>query len=157
MLFLMLDRILEVEPGKRLVGVHRLKSEEEYLQDHFPSFPVMPGVLMLDSMFQAAMWFLRLEDDFAYPIILLREARNVRYSDFVTPGQELRVTAEVFRREEPITVFKCQGEVDGRVAVSGRLFLERLAEKDRRPNLDPPNGSVARVARKHYAMIAPPS
>ena len=55
MRFRLLDRITEIEPGHRIKGTVTLAGSEEYLKDHFPLFPVMPGVLMLEAMFQASM------------------------------------------------------------------------------------------------------
>ena len=79
MRFQLVDRILEVEPGRRIRIVKNLTLAEEYLADHFPTFPVMPGVLMLQTLVEAAAWLLRISDDFRHSIITLREARNVKY------------------------------------------------------------------------------
>ena len=93
----LIDRIIELSPGKFIKATKSLAMNEGYLEDHFPRFPVMPGVLMLESMYQTAAWLVRATDDFAYSIVALSEAKNVKYSDFVTPGQTLRVTAEVIK------------------------------------------------------------
>jgi 3-hydroxyacyl-[acyl-carrier-protein] dehydratase len=106
---------------------------EEYLADHFPNFPVMPGVLMLEAMTQAAAWLIRLSEDFAHSVILLKHADNVRYGQFLEPGQLLTVTAEIISQTETETKVKAQGTVDGRMAVSGRLVLERYNLTDREP------------------------
>ena len=74
-----LDRILSLVPGKRIVAERTLRAEEEYLKDHFPRFPVMPGVMMLEALHQAAIWMIRVGDDFQHPIVLLREVRNVKF------------------------------------------------------------------------------
>jgi 3-hydroxyacyl-[acyl-carrier-protein] dehydratase len=140
MQFCLLDRVVELEPGVRITGVKRLRPDEDYLQDHFPRFPVMPGVLMLEAMYQASAWLVRQSEGFAHSMVVLKEARNIKYADFVTPGKELVVTAEIFKQEEKLTTLKAQGTIDGNVAVNGRLVLERfnLAERyPKRANTDP--------------------
>jgi len=140
MRFCLLDRILELEPGVRVVGLKRLRPDEDYLKDHFPRFPVMPGVLMLEAMYQASAWLVRQSEGFANAVVLLKEARNIKYADFVTPGKELVVTAEVLKQDESLTTLKTQGTIDGNLAVNGRLVLERFNLADRYPsrrNTDP--------------------
>jgi len=140
MRFCLLDRILELEPGVRVMAVKRLRPDEDYLKDHFPRFPVMPGVLMLEAMYQASAWLVRQSEGFANTVVLLKEARNIKYADFVTPGKELVVTAEIFKQDESLTTLKTQGTIDGNLAVNGRLVLERFKLADRYPsrrNTDP--------------------
>jgi len=140
MRFCLLDRITELEPGVRVTAVKRLHPDEEYLKDHFPRFPVMPGVLMLEAMYQAGAWLVRQSEGFAHSVVVLKEARNIKYADFVTPGKELVVTAEILKQDESLTTLKAQGTIDGSVAVNGRLVLERYNLADRNPsrrNTDP--------------------
>jgi len=140
MRFCLLDRILELEPGVRVAAVKRLRPDEDYLKDHFPRFPVMPGVLMLEAMYQASAWLVRQSEAFAISVVLLKEARNIKYADFVTPGKELVVTAEILKQDDSLTTLKAQGLIDGNVAVTGRLVLERFNLADRYPqrrNTDP--------------------
>jgi 3-hydroxyacyl-[acyl-carrier-protein] dehydratase len=140
MRFCLLDRIVELEVGVRITAVKRLRPDEDYLQDHFPRFPVMPGVLMLEAMYQASAWLVRQSEGFAHSMIVLKEARNIKYADFVTPGKELTVTAEILKQDEKLTTLKAQGTIEGNVAVNGRLVLERfnLAERyPKRANTDP--------------------
>lgn len=125
MRFRLIDRIVEIEPGARITAVKALSGSEDYLKDHFPLFPVMPGVLMLEAMYQAAAWLVRKTDEFGYALVLLKEARNVKYSDFVAPGQVLTVTAEYFKQEGDLITLKTSGTVGGNVAVSARLILQR--------------------------------
>ncbi|MGA2254534.1 MAG: hypothetical protein ABSG53_07735, partial [Thermoguttaceae bacterium] len=63
MRFLLIDRIVDFQPGAQITAVKSLTMAEEYLADHFPNFPVMPGVLMLEAMTQAAAWLIRLSED----------------------------------------------------------------------------------------------
>lgn len=125
MRFTLLDRITELEPGAKITATKNLSLAEEYLADHFPGFPVMPGVLMLEALTQASAWLIRASEDFAHSMVVLKEARNIKYSNFVEPGQTLVVTAEIIGQDERQVRLKGQGTVDGAVTVSGRLVLER--------------------------------
>jgi 3-hydroxyacyl-[acyl-carrier-protein] dehydratase len=126
MRFSLIDRILDFQPGSRLVAVKSLAMSEEYLADHFPTAPVMPGVLMLETLVQASSWLVRASEDFAHSVVVLKEARSVKYASFVEPGSMLRVTTEVLGQEERLTKLKAQGTIDDVVAVSARLVLERF-------------------------------
>jgi len=126
MRFTLLDRIVCLEPGQRITAVKSLSAAEEYLADHFPMFPVMPGVLMLEAMTQAGAWLIRASEDFEHGLIVLKEARNVKYSQFVSPGQTLTVTAEITSQGPRETKLKAEGTVDGEARVSARLVLERF-------------------------------
>ena len=94
MRFHLIDRILELEPGKRIRMVKNLTLGEEYLADHFPTFPVMPGVLMLQTLVEGAAWLLRATEDFQHSVIVLRDARNVKYGNFMQPGHSMIITVE---------------------------------------------------------------
>src|SRR5438046_8287085 len=114
MRFQQIDRILEVDPNRRIRTAKNLTLAEEYLADHFPTFPVMPGVLMLETLVEAGAWLLRLTDDFRHSVIVLREARNVKYGNFMEPGRCLVVSAEVvdFKEGAPEVTFKGKGEME---------------------------------------------
>src|SRR5437762_8238186 len=133
MRFHLVDRIVEVVPGKSLRAVKNLTLGEEYLADHFPTFPVMPGVLMLQALVESAAWLLRLSEDFRHSVIVLREARNVKYGTFMEPGRQLRVEVELVGQDGPAATFKGKGEVNGASAVSARLTLDRYNLRDRNP------------------------
>jgi 3-hydroxyacyl-[acyl-carrier-protein] dehydratase len=105
---------------------------EEYLADHFPEFPVLPGVFMLEAATQAGAWLLRLSENFAHSIIALSEARNVKYADFVPPGETLEVTVSMIKQDDRFATMKIAGQVAMRQTLSGRVVLERynLADGD---------------------------
>jgi 3-hydroxyacyl-[acyl-carrier-protein] dehydratase len=132
--FTLIDRILAVEPGRSITAVKAVSLSEEYLGDHFPRFPVLPGVLMLEAMTQAAAWTIRLGEDFAHSAVVLRAARNVKYGDFVEPGRLLTVTAEVLEQDASFTKVKASGRVGERTSLTARLVLERYNLADRRPH-----------------------
>ena len=122
-----LDRILEIVHGESIRAIKCLSLSEDYLQDHFPRFPVMPGVLMLEALYQASSWLVLATHDFDIPNVVLREARNVKYQDFVAPGRQLLVEASIFKTNGSLITLKTQGSMEGHTAVSGRLILERVA------------------------------
>jgi 3-hydroxyacyl-[acyl-carrier-protein] dehydratase len=134
MRFSLIDRVLAVEPGRSITAIKCLSLSEEYLADHFPRFPVMPGVFMLESMTQAAAWTIRLGEDFAHSIVVLRSARNVKYGDFLQPGRTLTVTAEVLEQDESRTRVKATGRIGDRTSLTARLTLERYNLADRTPH-----------------------
>src|SRR6187399_2881004 len=135
MRFQLLDRILAVEPGKSIRMVKNLTLAEEYLADHFPTFPVMPGVLMLQTLVEAGAWLLRISEDFRHSVIVLREARNVKYGNLVQPGRRMVITAELVEQNEKEATFKGKGEMDGSSTVAARITLTRYNLKDRNPAL----------------------
>src|ERR1700694_1397885 len=109
MRFNLVDRLLDFEPGKRIRMVKNLTLAEEYLADHFPSFPVMPGVLMLETLVEAGAWLLRLTDDFQHSVIVLRGARNVKYGSFMEPGRQMAISVELVERNGDLATFKGKG------------------------------------------------
>jgi len=149
----MIDQIAEVHPGVRLTALKTLRAEEEYLKDHFPRFPVMSGVLMLEAMFQASMWLVRKSEDFAHSIVLLKEARNLKFADFVEPGEMLTVHAEIIRPDDQTTLLKAHATVEDSVAASGRLVLERFDLADRYPEYAAMDGYVRRTVRGQFARL----
>lgn len=138
MRFNLVDRIVEVELGRRIRTVKHLTLGEEYLADHFPTFPVMPGVLLLETIVEAGAWLLRMTEDFRHSVIVLREARNVKYGSFLDPGRTLQVTAELTEAldgsPEGLATFKGKGELDGNTIVSAKLVLRRYNLRDRSPS-----------------------
>lgn len=126
MKFVLVDRIVELEPGRRIVARKAVSLAEEYLAYHFPAFPVLPGVLMLEALVQTAAWLVRAGLDFAPSLVLLKEARNVTYKSFVAPGQVLTLEAVCLGLEPGQSTFTGRGHVDGREIVKGRLVLRHL-------------------------------
>src|SRR5437763_3910693 len=95
MKFVLVDRITDLQRGQSLVAVKNLSLAEEYLADHFPGFPVMPGVLMLEALTQAGAWLIRDLEDFAHSIIVLKAAKTIKYGSFVEPGRQLQLRVDV--------------------------------------------------------------
>jgi len=126
MRFLLIDRIVDLVPGERIVAVKAVAASEEYLADHFPSFAVLPGVLMLEAMTEAAGWLVRASLDFPPLLTLLGSAKNITYKSFVRPGHLLEVTVECRRLDREGSEFSGIGVCDGREAVKGRFSLSHV-------------------------------
>lgn len=153
MRFTLLDRVVAIEPGKSITAVKAVSLSEEYLADHFPRFPVLPGVMMLEAMTQAAAWAIRLGEDFAHSIVVLREARNVKYGDFVQPGRTLTVTAEILSQDATHTKVKASGIVGERTSLTARLVLERYNLADRTPHGAAIDARVRAEMRTRWAVL----
>jgi 3-hydroxyacyl-[acyl-carrier-protein] dehydratase len=156
MRFKLLDRIVELKPVVSITAVKGLALAEDYLADHFPQFPVMPGVFMLEALTQAGAWLVRSTDDFRHSMVVLREARNVKYADFVKPGQTLTATAEIVSRTEHETKLKVQGAVDGRPNVSARLVLAHYNLADANPVCESADAHVIRQMRSQFSLLYRP-
>lgn len=130
MKFHLIDK-LESITDQRIVAVKNVSLAEEYLADHFPTFPVLPGVMMLEALTQAAAWILFHRSKFSKSIAVLKEARNLRYGNFVAPGNTLKLDVELFKETPTGAVFKANGLIDQQQALTGRIELAyfNLAEK----------------------------
>jgi 3-hydroxyacyl-[acyl-carrier-protein] dehydratase len=153
MRFNLIDRIVEVCPGKSLRAVKNLTLGEEYLADHFPAFPVMPGVLMLQTLVEAGAWLLRLTDDFTHSVIVLREVKNIKYGTFMEPGKQMTVGVELVERGDGRATFKGKGEADGQSAVSARLTLAHYNLRDRDEGMKATDERIVRHLRERAGWL----
>lgn len=154
MKFVLIDRISELETGQRIVAHKALSLAEEYLGDHFPTFPVLPGVLMLEAMVQASAWIVRDALDFAPSLIVLKEARNVTYKSFLAPGQLLKIESDCKELTAEQSVFASRGTVAGREIVKGKLTLRHLSLADREPRLAEVDESIRRRMRELFELMS---
>jgi 3-hydroxyacyl-[acyl-carrier-protein] dehydratase len=132
--FNLIDKI-ESLSDEKIVAVKYVSLAEEYLADHFPTFPVLPGVMMLEALTQAASWLLHRREKFARSIAVLKEARNVKYGNFVAPGNFLRVEVEYAKPTDTGATFKASGTVGAAQAVSARIELAYFNLADKNPQL----------------------
>ncbi len=153
MRFRLLDRITQLEPGKRIEAVKQLTQADGYLEDHFPRFPIMPGVLMLEAMYQAAAWLVRKTENFAHSVVMLQDARTIKFSGFVKLGQTLVVTAEIKKQEGGETSLVTQGTVDGRVVASARLTVAVFQLADRFPEWVAGQDYLMRKMRQQFGRV----
>ncbi len=134
MRFTLLDRIDAHQPGKFLRGCKFLALGEEYLADHFPRFPVMPGVLMLQSLAEAGAWLWRATSGYAHAVIVLREVKNVKYGGFMQPGRRMDVAVDLVKEDGAWATFKGKGSDDaGTQTISAQFVLHGYNVADRGP------------------------
>ncbi|HBT76626.1 MAG TPA: beta-hydroxyacyl-ACP dehydratase [Planctomycetaceae bacterium] len=156
MYFSLIDRIETLVPDQTIVATKSLSMAEEYLKDHFPHFPVMPGVLMLEALTQASAWLIRVSEDFRHSMVLLKEAKNVKYGKFLQPGQTLTLTATITKRDERMTTLKAEGVLEGQTSLKAMLILERYNLVDTNPHNGDTDQAVIRSLRKQLKLLQRP-
>ncbi len=156
MRFYLVDRIQEIVPGKKIVAVKSLALGEEYLADHFPAYPVLPGVMMLEALVQAAAWLVRLETDYGRTLVLLKEARNVRYGNFLRPGGQMILECEAREIGPDESRFKALGRWDGTVGIQARLVLTHRNVVDEDPARTDIDDRLREHLRERFRLMGGP-
>jgi len=153
MRFCLIDRIITLEAGKSLTAIKNLTLAEEYLADHFPGFPVMPGVLMVEALVQSGAWLMRHTEDFAFSTILLKQARAVKFNNFVAPGNTLEVKVEIQKWDGAMCTIQGHGTVNGGTAVNAKLTLERFNLGEKNPELTKADEYETRKMKELFAQL----
>ncbi len=123
--FLLVDKIVEMEMGKRIVGIKNVTMNEPFFQGHFPGRPIMPGVLIIEAMAQTG-GVLALKsvppEQVKNKVILFMSIDKAKFRKPVIPGDQLRFEIDVMRQRSNITSLKAQALVDGAVAAEAELM-----------------------------------
>jgi len=119
--FLLIDEVLELEPGERVVALKRVREDEWYLRGHFPGRPVMPGVLIVEAMAQAGAVAVLSEEENRGRIALFAGIDDTRFKRIVEPGDELQLECTLEQVRGPIGKGRARATVDGQLAARGTL------------------------------------
>ena len=123
--FCFVDEITELKKNQSVTAFYTLKGDEEFLEDHFGGFPVMPGVLLLEALKQAAAAVLSKQRPAPYRLALVE---GVRFGQFVKPGDRLRIAARFLRREKDLDFFAGRIDVvDGSGSVRAKALTADMA------------------------------
>jgi 3-hydroxyacyl-[acyl-carrier-protein] dehydratase len=119
--FLLLDEVLELEPGRRVVARREVRSEDPWFAGHFPDRPVMPGVLIVEAMAQAGAVAVLIEEENRGKIAFFAGIDDCRFKRIVSPGDVLRLTCEIDTVRGPIGRGKATAHVGDELAARGTL------------------------------------
>jgi 3-hydroxyacyl-[acyl-carrier-protein] dehydratase len=129
--FLLLDEVLELEPGVRVVARKRIQEDEWYLAGHFPGRPIMPGVLLVEAMAQTGAVAVLADESNRGKLALFAGIDDVRFKRIVEPGDEVELTCELERVRGRIGRGKATATVDGQLAARGTLTFAVTDLEDR--------------------------
>jgi beta-hydroxyacyl-ACP dehydratase FabZ len=128
---LLVDRVVEIEDGKRIVGIKNVTANEQFFQGHFPGAPVMPGVLIVEAMAQcSAVLILRDIPDREEKLFLFGGVDKARFRRPVVPGDQLRMECVVLQRRSNTVKVKGTATVDGSVVAEAEM-LSIMVERPR--------------------------
>lgn len=119
--FLLVDRIEEMEPGVKAVGYKNVTVNEPFFQGHFPEYPVMPGVLLIEALAQVgAVAILSLEENKG-KLAFFGGIKNAKFRKQVVPGDVVRLETEIIKCKGPMGVGKAIATVDGKMAAEAEI------------------------------------
>lgn len=121
--FLLVDRILEVEPGKRAVGIKNVSANEPQFQGHFPERPIMPGVLIVEALAQVGAVLMLQNEAHRGKLALFAGIDSCRFRRLVQPGDQLRLEVEVLRMRANFGKVSAKATVDGEPACEAELLF----------------------------------
>ena len=121
--FLLVDRVLEVDPGERLLAIKNVTINEPFFQGHFPEKPVMPGVLIIEALAQATgLLAMESEEVAGKAIYYLVGVDKARFKRPVVPGDQLQLEVSVLKQRRGIWTFSAKGTVDGAICASAEIM-----------------------------------
>lgn len=121
--FLLIDEVIELEPGSRAVARKTVRHDEWYLKGHFPGRPIMPGVLMVEGMAQTGAVAVLTVEGNEGKMVLFGGIDDIRFKRIVEPGDTLEYVCEIESVRGPVGKGKVRATVDGQLAVRGSLMF----------------------------------
>lgn len=121
--FLLIDRILEVEEGKRAAGLKNVSSNEEFFNGHFPDYPVMPGVLIIEALAQVGAVAILKKEENKGRLAFFAGIDSCRFKGQVRPGDQLHLEVEITRLRGSIGKGKATAKVDDKIVAEAELMF----------------------------------
>jgi 3-hydroxyacyl-[acyl-carrier-protein] dehydratase len=135
--FLLIDRIVEFEPTKRLVAIKNVTINEPFFQGHFPSYPIMPGVLVIEAMAQAgAVIMLNEIADRERKLVVFSGIDKAKFRRSITPGDQIRIEIEVLAFRSRAGRMEGKAYVDGKLACEATLTCQVVPRRQHAPVAD---------------------
>lgn len=153
MRFILIDKIISLQSGSQIKTVKNVSLSEEYLADHFPAFPVLPGVLLLEGLIESASWLVREAENFAHSMLLLEEARNVKYKSFLAPGGQIEYTVQAKTIEEAISSFTGFGSSDGERIVEAKFGLRHFNLADENSAMAATDARIIESMKQRWKLL----
>jgi 3-hydroxyacyl-[acyl-carrier-protein] dehydratase len=119
--FLLVDKVIELEPGKRAVGIKNVSANEPFFQGHFPDFPIMPGVLIVEALAQTAGIAVAVLEENKGKLGVFAGIDSIKFKNQVLPGDVLQLEAEILLTKLGMTKAKVKATVDGKIAAEGEI------------------------------------
>lgn len=121
--FLLVDRIVELEPGKSAVGIKNVTVNEPFFQGHFPDFPIMPGVLIVEALAQTSGIAVAVLEENKGKLGVFASIESIKFKYQVQPGDVLRLETEILSSKMGIIKAKVKATVEGKTAAEGEIKL----------------------------------
>ena len=153
MRFILIDKVVSLNSGNEIRALKGVSLSEEYLADHFPTFPVLPGVLLLEGLIESASWLVREAENFAHSMVLLEEAKNVKYKSFLPPGAQIEYAVQAKTIEENVSSFTGFGLSGDERIVEAKFGLRHFNLADENSALADIDAKVIENMKKRWKLL----
>ena len=153
MKFILIDKVVHIDSPNEIKAVKSVSLAEEYLGDHFPIFPVLPGVLLLEGLIESASWLVRKSQKFANSMVLLEQARNVKYKSFAAPGMQIEYSVKAKAIEENVSSFTGVGTCGDETIVEAKFGLRHFNLADDDPKMAMIDGKVIENMKQRWILL----